>query len=69
MTMLDSRCMENLKLKNDLKIIARRSDRRVYSKYNMKPDLILIDWYVYISFKIKFLNYLTKLQQKIKAKI
>ena len=52
MTMLDSRCMENLKLKNDLKIIARRSDRRVYSKYNMKPELILIDWYVYISFKI-----------------
>ena len=44
--------MENLKLKNDLKIIDRRSDRRVYSKYNMKPDLILIDWYVYISFKI-----------------
>ena len=34
MTMLDNRCMENLKVKEDLKIIARRSVRRMYSKYN-----------------------------------
>ena len=33
MTMLDNRCMENLKVKEDLKIIARRSVRRMYSKY------------------------------------
>ena len=39
MAMLDSSCMQNLKLKKDLTVIARKSDRRDYSRKSRKPDL------------------------------
>ena len=38
--MLHSRYMQNLKLKKALKVNDRRSDRKGYSKHNIKPDLI-----------------------------
>ena len=40
MAMLHSRYMQNLKLKKALKVNDRRSDRKGYSKHNIKPDLI-----------------------------